>query len=92
MVRGVAKRGQPDHRQSGLLRLGAHANPVCILVEAKAKRAVVQKYERALENRCAHPDGLASAGALLAPLGAIQLLALPYARHPDTSPDWAPND
>lgn len=60
------------------------------LAEVEAKRDVVAQYERALENRRAHPDDLAAAGALLALLGTLKSLALPYAGHPGYKPRWAP--
>jgi hypothetical protein len=53
-----------------------------ILREIDAKRQLVKQYERALKNRRAHPDDLASAGGLLALHGAVKLLALPYADRP----------
>jgi sRNA-binding protein len=60
------------------------------LAEVEAKRQVVDRYERAMENRRAHPDDLSSAGALLALHGAVKLLALPYADHPDYYDEWRP--
>jgi hypothetical protein len=53
-----------------------------VLREIDAKRQLVERYERAMENRRVHPDDLASAGALLALHGAVRLLALPYADRP----------
>jgi hypothetical protein len=57
----------------------ARHDPARVLAEVDAKRKLVERYERAMENRRAHPDDLASAGALLALHGAVKLLALPYA-------------
>ena len=61
----------------------ARHDPAHVLRDIEAKRQLVARYERAMENRRAHPDDLASAGALLALHGAVKLLALPYADHPD---------
>jgi hypothetical protein len=65
-------------------------SPARVLREVEAKRRLVDQYERAMENRRAHPDDLASAGALLALHGAVKLFALPFDVHPDYRPKWAP--
>ncbi|MDX3582508.1 DUF6221 family protein [Streptomyces europaeiscabiei] len=62
--------------------IAAH-DPARVLREIDAKRKLLARYERAMENRRAHPDDLASAGALLALHGAVKLLAAPYADRPD---------
>lgn len=68
----------------------ADNDPARVLAEVQAKRRIVEGYERKLENRRAHPDDLASAGALLALHGTVKLLALPYADHPSYRPEWRP--
>ncbi|MGW2113772.1 DUF6221 family protein [Streptomyces zhihengii] len=68
----------------------ARHDPARVLAEVEAKRQIVDRYERAMENRRAHPDDLASAGALLALHGAVKLHALPYADHPDYRQKWRP--
>lgn len=65
-------------------------DPARVLAECAAKRRVVGRYEGSLANRHAHPNDLASAGSVLALLGAVKLLALPYANHPDYRPEWWP--
>ena len=65
-------------------------DPARVLREIDAKRQLVKRYERAMENRRAHPDDLASAGALLALHGVVKLLALPYADRPGYLKEWAP--
>lgn len=65
-------------------------DPARVLREINAKRQLVERYERAMENRRAHPDDLASAGALLALHGAVKLLALPYADRPGYREEWRP--
>lgn len=60
----------------------AEHDPARVLREIDAKREVVKQYERAFENRRAHPDDLASAGALLALHGAVKALALAYSHRP----------
>ncbi|WP_282695483.1 DUF6221 family protein [Streptomyces sp. CC208A] len=73
--------------------LAAHAlrhDPARVLAEVDAKRKLLDRYDRAFENRRAHPDDLASAGALLALHGAVELLALPYVDHPDYCDKWRP--
>jgi hypothetical protein len=65
-------------------------DPARVLREIDAKRRIVERYERAMENRRAHPDDLASAGALLALHGAVNLLALPYVDRPGYREEWAP--
>lgn len=65
--------------------------PARVLAEVLAKRRVVEDYERKLDSRRAHPDDLASAGALLALHGTVKLLAAVYSDHPDYDPEgWAP--
>ena len=68
--------------------IAAH-DPARVLREIEAKRAIVARYERAMENRRAHPKDLASAGALLALHGVVELLALPYADRPGYRGEWA---
>lgn len=67
----------------------ARHDPVRVLADVAAKRQVVDRYERAMANRRAHPDDLATAGALLALRGVVQLLASPYVDHPDFDAAWA---
>lgn len=69
--------------------IAAH-DPARVLREIDARRKLVERYERALENRRAHPDDLASAGALLALHGAVKLLALPYADRDGYQESWRP--
>lgn len=57
----------------------AEHDPARVLREVEAKRRILERYELAMKNRRAHPDDLASAGALLALHGVVKLLALPYA-------------
>jgi len=61
-----------------------------MLAEIAAKRAIIEEYERAHERRRAHPDDLASAGALLALLGVIKQLTSVYSDRPDYNPEWRP--
>ena len=82
------------HRTIGPLEPGDAAYiaawaPARVLRETDAKRKLVERYERAMENRRAHPDDLASAGALLALHGAVKLLALPYVDRPGFREEWA---
>jgi hypothetical protein len=65
-------------------------DPARVLREIEAKRAIVARYERAMENRRAHPKDLASAGALLALHGVVGLLALPYADREGYREEWRP--
>ncbi|MFF7190593.1 DUF6221 family protein [Streptomyces sp. NPDC008222] len=65
-------------------------DPSRVLRDIEAKRQLVKRYERAMENRRAHPDDLASVGALLALHGAVKLLALPYADRPGYREEWRP--
>lgn len=65
----------------------ARHDPARVLAEVDAKRQIVDSYERAMANRRAHPDDLASAGAFLALHGAVKLLVLPYTDHPEWAPD-----
>jgi len=69
--------------------IAAH-DPARVLREIDAKRQLVERHERAMENRRAHPEDLASAGALLALHGAVKLLALPYADRPGYREEWRP--
>jgi hypothetical protein len=69
----------------------ARHDPARVLAEVDAKRQIVARYERAMDNRRAHPADLASAGAFLALHGAVKLLGLPYADHPNYRPEWAPD-
>lgn len=57
-------------------------DPARVLREIEAKREVVKQYERAFENRRAHPSDLASAGALLALHGVVKALAKSYSHRP----------
>jgi hypothetical protein len=86
----MRKRLKPDEKSRTVAECGgfgarpvadhvAAHDPARVLREIDAKRQLVERYERAMENRRAHPDDLASAGALLALHGAVKLLALPYA-------------
>jgi hypothetical protein len=68
----------------------ARHDPARVLREIDSKRKLLERYERAMENRRAHPKDLASAGALLALHGAVELLALPYADRPGYREGWAP--
>lgn len=72
------------------LHIAEFADPARVLREIDAKRQLLARYERAMENRRAHPDDLASAGALLALHGAVKLLALPYADKPGYREEWSP--
>lgn len=67
-----------------------HFGPERMLREIEAKRELVERHERAMENRRSHPDDLASAGALLALHGAVKLLTLPYADRPGYRDEWRP--
>lgn len=67
----------------------ARHDPARVLADVAAKRQVVDRYERAMANRRAHPDDLATAGALLALHGVVQLLVLPFRDHPDFDAAWA---
>jgi hypothetical protein len=60
------------------------------LREIDAKRQVVARYERAMGNCRAHPDDLASAGALLALHGVVKLLAAVYDARPGYLESWRP--
>lgn len=64
--------------------------PARVLREIDAKRQLLDRYKHAMENRRAHPDDLASAGALLALHGAVKVLALPYSHRPGYREEWAP--
>lgn len=65
-------------------------SPARVLREIDAKRQLLARYERAMENRRAHPDDLASAGALLALHGVVKLIALPYEDRPGFREEWRP--
>jgi hypothetical protein len=65
-------------------------DPARVLAEVAAKRRILDEYERAFERRRAHPDDMASAGALLALHGAVKLLALPFADRPGFREEWRP--
>lgn len=65
-------------------------DPAGVQRDIDAKREVLAWYERAWENRSAHPDDLASASAVLALLGAVERLALGYADRPGYREDWRP--
>jgi Family of unknown function (DUF6221) len=68
----------------------ARHDPARALREVEAKRGLLRRYGQLLENGRAHPDDLASSGALLALHGAVKLLALPYGDHPDYREEWRP--
>ncbi|MDR3082117.1 MAG: DUF6221 family protein [Streptomyces sp.] len=68
----------------------ARHDPARIIAEVEMKRSIVEKYERALDNSRAHPDDLASSGALLALHGVVHLLAAPHANHPQFRQEWRP--
>ncbi|MBX9392248.1 hypothetical protein K4749_01205 [Streptomyces sp. TRM72054] len=74
----------------GVARHIAEHDPARVLREIDAKRQLVERYESAMENRRAHPDDLASAGALLALHGAVKLLALPYSDRSGYREEWRP--
>jgi len=59
-----------------------------VLAEIKAKRRIIERYLSQWEDAKAHPEDLASKGAVLALLGAVSDLALPYADHDDYTPAW----
>jgi hypothetical protein len=82
--------GSQDFMESERGAFIAAHDPARVLREIEAKRQLVERYERAMENRRAHPDDLASAGALLALHGAVKLLALPYADRPGYREEWRP--
>ena len=69
---------------------GAFVLPARVLREIDAKRRLLDRYDRAMENSRAHPKDLASSGALLALHGAVKLLALPYTDRPGYREDWRP--
>ena len=68
----------------------ARHDPARVLREIDAKRQLVERYERAVENRRAHPEYLSSAGAHVALQAAVKLLALPYADRPGYREEWRP--
>lgn len=61
--------------------------PAAVLADIAAKRAILERYERAYENSRAHPDDFASKGALLALHGVVHLLASVHSDHPDYRQD-----
>ncbi|RPE34931.1 DUF6221 family protein [Kitasatospora cineracea] len=83
-------RNLPIPLKPGLTEHWARHDPARVLAEVDAKRRIIAQYERAREGRRTHPDDLASAGAVLALYGAVKLLALPYAEHPDYREEWRP--
>ena len=86
---GSGMSGGGAHTEEVAAHIAEH-DPARVLREIEAKRQLVERYERAMENRRAHPDDLASAGALLALHGAVKLLALPYADRPGYRDEWRP--
>ena len=86
---GSGMSGGGAHTEEVAAHIAEH-DPARVLREIDAKRQLVERYERAMENRRAHPDDLASAGALLALHGAVKLLALPYADRPGYRNEWRP--
>ena len=77
----------PGHGGSHNFQPGA-PSPHRVLAECEAKRQIVEQYERTMTMRREHRDDLATAGALLALLGAMNSLTLPYVDHPDYR-EWA---
>jgi hypothetical protein len=86
---GSGMSGGGAHTEEVAAHIAEH-DPARVLREIDAKRQLVERYERAMENRRAHPDDLASAGALLALHGAVKLLALPYADRSGYRDEWRP--
>lgn len=92
----IVRLGRPVERPGELIGLKRWSLPVTegwtasrILREVEAKRAILEQYLRAFENRREHPGDLGASGALLALHGACKALALPYADHADYKPEWA---
>lgn len=82
-----------DERESGIrqaMRTEDWGVSQFDLDDVESKRAIVAAYERSHENRNAHPDDPAAAGALLALLGATKHLASVYSYHPDYREEWKP--
>ena len=74
----VEPNGQPmAYRYAGYVR-----------EDCKVFRRILAAYQRAYDNRRAHPDDLASAGALLALLGVVTGLANRWDTHPDFQEGW----
>ena len=75
-------------RPSELDHIARH-DPARVLREVEAKRRILDEYRAAQANLKQHPDDLAGKGWLLGTVRVINLLALPYADHPDYRPEWA---
>jgi hypothetical protein len=67
----------------------AEHDPARVLREVEAKRAVVDRYLKTLADRRLHPGDPALAGALLAWLHAVKLIARPFRHRPGWREEWA---
>lgn len=69
---------------------GVDYDPARVLADCKAKRLIVEAYQRAREQALAAGAGAGGAGAAFGLMRAVTLLAEVYADHPDFQEDWLP--
>jgi hypothetical protein len=60
-----------------------------VLRQVAAHRRILAEHDRAIDRRRAHPDDLASAGALLMTVRVLKLIASIYADREGYDPAWA---
>jgi hypothetical protein len=65
-------------------------DPTRVLAEVAAKRAILDRHDRAWANVRAHPEDMASKGADLTMVAVVKALAAPYADKPGYLEEWAP--
>jgi hypothetical protein len=68
----------------------ARHDPARVLRDVARDRLILDEYRKALDRRAQHPGDVASAGALLALLRVMELLALPYSDRPGYREEWKP--
>lgn len=69
----------------------ARHDPARVLAEVDAKRQVLDRYENQAVLLANHMGGILTKHLVQELRAVVQLLALPYASHPDYQPAWAPD-
>jgi Family of unknown function (DUF6221) len=65
-------------------------DPARVLAEVEAKRRVLDRYENQVAMLRNHMGGILTKYLAAELLAVVQLLALPYASHPDFREEWRP--
>ena len=90
-----ARLDEDESRWRDLADLGEQGYWDFMLAEVDAKRRIIAKlehYRQRADEPCTREEGIMYDDHVDALTAVVQLLALPYANHPDYRPEWRPNE